>query len=77
MSFNRNITVSAKSTITILSASTIPEKYCPATTSVHYLANTSGIHYLTIGYLGEVKIFSEVARTNNNCQFDIVYINKC
>ena len=77
MSFNRYITVSAKSTITVLSSSTIPEKYCPNTTSIHYLQNTIGIHYLTVGYLGEVKIYSELARTNNNCQFNIVYRNKC
>ena len=75
--FNRNVTISANGTITILTASTIAEKYCPSTISIHYIQNTTGIHYLTISYLGEMKIYSELARSNNNCQFNIVYVNKC
>lgn len=75
--FNRNITVSAKGVITILSSETIAEKYCPSTTSIHYLQNTASIHYLVVRYLGEMQIYSELARTNNNCQFNILYRNKC
>lgn len=76
MRFNRNITVSAKSTITILNEGVIAEKYCPENTTIHYLANTSGIHYITINYLGKMLIYSELSRSNNNCQFDILFKHK-